>query len=308
MQAYILSRIVQGVIVLIGASLLIFVLVRLTGNPVQLLLPAEASQEDIARVTRELGLDKPIYEQYATFVSNTLHGDFGTSIRYRRPVGELLSYRFMNSLQLGGLSFLLAVMIGLPLGVLAAVRRGSSIDALARGLALFGQSVPSFWLGVVLIAVFAGWLKVLPAARMGGPENFVLPLITLTVTGFLLSGVVRFIRSGMLDVLKTDYVKLARAKGQPERVVIWKHAFKNAAIPLVTFLGFYLALLFGGASLVIETVFAWPGVGTLLNDAILSRDFPIVQAVTIIFVAGFVVANILVDILYVYLDPHIRYH
>ncbi len=307
MRRYIATRLIQSVIVLIGASILIFVLVRLTGNPVHLLVPLEASQEDIARVTRELGLDKPVWEQYSIYMSNLIHGDFGTSIRYKRPVGDLIGYRFWNSLQLGGLSLVLALALGLPLGVLSAVRRGSALDIGARGIALFGQSVPSFWLGIMLIAVFAGWLKVLPAARMGGPETFVLPVITLTATGFLLSGVIRFLRSGMLGVLSADYVKLARAKGQSERAVIWKHAFKNAVIPLVTFLGFYLALLLGGASLVVETVFAWPGIGMLLNEAIMSRDFPVVQAVVIITVAGFVFANILIDVLYGYLDPRIRY-
>ncbi len=307
MSRYILGRVLQGVIVLVGASILIFVLVRLTGNPVYLLLPMEASQEEVARVSSKLGLDKPIHEQYLIFASNTVRGDFGESIRYKRPVAELLGYRFQNSLRLGGAALVLAILIGLPLGVLAALRRGGAIDIVARGIAVFGQSVPSFWLGIVLIAVFAGWLKVLPAALMGGPETYVLPVITLTLTGFLLSGVLRFLRSGMLEELGAEYIKLARAKGQPERVVIWKHAFKNASTPLVTFIGFYLAMLIGGASLVVETVFAWPGVGTLLYEAITSRDFPVVQAVALITVAGFVVVNILIDILYGYLDPRVRY-
>lgn len=307
MQQYILKRILEGFVVLIGASMLVFAVIRLTGDPVVLLLPNDATLEDAARMRAQLGLDRPIYEQYGIFLSDAVRGNFGNSIRSKRPVGELLPERMFNSLQLGGLSLVLALVIGLPLGVLSAVHRGTAVDYLARGLALFGQSVPSFWLGIVLIAVFAGWLNVLPAARMTGPESFVLPVITLTVSGFLLSGVVRFVRSGMLDVLDSEYVKLARAKGLTERVVIWKHALRNAAIPLVTFLGFYLTLLLGGAGLVIETVFAWPGVGTLLNQAILARDFPVVQAVVIIFMAGFIVANLLVDILYGVLDPRIRF-
>jgi len=307
MGRYLLGRLIQGVIVLIGASVLVFVLVRLSGNPVNLLLPMEASQEDIARVTRDLGLDKPIHEQYAIYASSMVRGDFGTSIRYKRPVAELLGYRFWNSVQLGGLSLVLSVLIALPLGVVAAVRRGGVIDIVARGLAVFGQSVPAFWLGLVLIVVFAEWLKVLPAGRMAGPASYVLPVITLTLTGFLLSGMVRFLRSGMLEVLGSEYIKLARAKGQPERSVIWKHAFKNAVIPMVTFLGFYVTMLIGGASLVVEIVFAWPGVGTLLYDAIMSRDFPVVQAVTLIIVAAFTVINIVIDVLYAYLDPRIRY-
>ena len=307
MRRYLFGRLIQGVIVLIGASLLVFVLVRLSGNPVYLLLPLEASEEDVARVTRDLGLDKPIYEQYAIYVSNMVRGDFGMSIRYKRPVMELLGYRLFNSVKLGGLSLLLSLLIALPLGILAAVRRGGIIDIVARGLAVFGQSVPSFWLGLVLLVVFAGWLKVLPAGRMVGPASYVLPVITLALTGFLLSGIVRFLRSGMLEVLDSEYIKLARAKGQPERVVIWKHAFKNGVIPMVTFLGFYVTMLIGGASLVVETVFAWPGVGTLLYGAIMSRDFPIVQAVTLIIMAAFAVINIVIDVLYAYLDPRIRY-
>lgn len=308
MTGFIFNRLLQGAIVLLGASALVFVLVRMTGNPATLLLPADASQEDYARLTAQLGLDRPLYEQYGVFLGDMARGNFGSSIRLRRPVAELIGPGLANSMQLGGLSFVFALALGIPLGILAAVKRGTPIDFLARTLALLGQSVPSFWLGIVMIAVFAGWLQVLPAAGAGTPAHYVLPVITLTVTGFLLSGTVRFLRSGMLEVLDSDYIKLARAKGLAERVVIWKHAFRNAVIPLVTFLGFYLTLLVGGASLVVETVFAWPGVGSLLNQAILARDFPVVQAVVIIFVAGFVVSNLLVDLLYAYLDPRIRYH
>lgn len=306
MKRYIMSRLIQGVVVLFAASLLVFVLVRLTGSPVYLMLPIEATQQDLERANREMGLDKPVYVQYAVFAVNMLRGNFGNSIRTKHPVGDLLGERFMNSLQLGGMSLVFALIIGLPLGVLAAVKRGA-FDALARGIALFGQSVPSFWLAIMLVAVFAGWQKMLPAAGIGGLQYYVLPVFTLTVTGFLLSGVIRFQRSGMLEVLNADYIKLVRAKGLPESVVIWKHALKNASIPMVTFLGFYVALLFGGATLVVETVFAWPGVGLLLYQSILARDFPVVQAVTIIFVGGFVVVNIFIDILYAYLDPRIRY-
>lgn len=307
MQRYILSRILQGLVVLVVSSLLIFITVRLTGSPVSLLLPADATQADVDRLTRELGLDRPIHEQYLAFASNTLRGDFGNSIMTKRPVMELVMDRLPNSMRLGGLSLTLALALGLPLGVVAAVRRGSFLDILARTLAVLGQSVPSFWLAIVLIAIFAGWLKILPAARLEGPGSYVLPVLTLTLSGFLFSGTVRFVRSGMLDVLNTEYVKLARAKGLSESKVVWKHALRNAAIPLVTFLGFYFALLIGGASLVIETVFAWPGVGTLLNQAAFSRDFPVVQALVVIFVVAFVIINLLVDILYAFLDPRIRF-
>jgi peptide/nickel transport system permease protein len=305
--SYIVGRLVQAVIVLLGASIFIFVLVRLTGSPVQLLAPADATPQDIQRITRELGLDAPLHEQYFTFVSKLVQGDLGNSVRTRRPVAQLMGERLWNSAQLGLLGLLSSLLIGIPLGVLAAVRRDGPLDLLARGIALIGQSIPSFVLGFVLVAVFAGWLNLLPAGRMGGPLNYVLPVVCLTISGFLLSGVVRFVRSGMLDALGSDYIRMARAKGLSERATIWRHAFPNAAIPLVTFTGFYIVLLLGGASLIVETVFAWPGVGTLLNQAVSSRDYPIVQGVVVVYVTISVLANLLVDVLYVYLDPRIRY-
>jgi peptide/nickel transport system permease protein len=305
--SYIVGRLVQAVIVLLGASIFIFVLVRLTGSPVQLLAPADATPQDIQRITRELGLDAPLHEQYFTFLSKLVQGDLGNSVRTRRPVAQLMGERLWNSAQLGLLGLLSSLLIGIPLGVLAAVRRDGPLDLLARGIALIGQSIPSFVLGFVLVAVFAGWLNLLPAGRMGGPLNYVLPVVCLTISGFLLSGVVRFVRSGMLDALGSDYIRMARAKGLSERATIWRHAFPNAAIPLVTFTGFYIVLLLGGASLIVETVFAWPGVGTLLNQAVSSRDYPIVQGVVVVYVTISVLANLFVDVLYVYLDPRIRY-
>ena len=307
MARFLISRISQGVIVQFGASLLIFALVRLTGDPASLLLPAQASPEDFARVRAQLGLDRPLYEQYAIFLSRAAVGDFGSSTQLRQPVRDLIGARLPNSLKLGGLVLVCAMAIGVPLGILAAVRRGSAVDAAARGLALLGQSVPSFWLAIVLGAIFAGKLRWLPAARADEVSSYVLPVVTLTVSGFLLSGIIRFVRSGMLEVLGMDYVKLARAKGLPERTVLMRHAFRNASIPLVTFLGFYLTLLLGGASLLVETVFAWPGVGPLLASAVLARDFPVVQAIVILYVLGFVVISIVIDIVYAYLDPTFRF-
>jgi peptide/nickel transport system permease protein len=304
---FLISRISQGIVVLVGASMLIFVLVRLTGDPASLLLPPDATIQDLARVRAQLGLDRPLYEQYAIFLSSAATGDFGTSIQLKQPVRDLVAARLPNSLKLGGLVLFFALAIGVPLGILAAVRRGSGVDVLARGIALLGQSVPSFWFAIVLGAVFAGKLRWLPAARADEVSSFILPVFTLTTTGLLLSGTIRFVRSGMLDVLGTDYVKLARAKGLPERAVLLRHAFRNASIPLVTFLGFYLTLLLGGTSLLVETVFAWPGVGPLLASAVLSRDFPIVQAIVILYVLGFVVISILIDIIYAYLDPTVRF-
>jgi peptide/nickel transport system permease protein len=304
---YLGKRLMQGAIVLLGASMLVFVLVRATGNPAVMLLPSDASNEDIARMTEQLGLDKPIPEQYAIFITRAIRGDFGTSIQLHRPVLELLGDRFPNSMKLGALTLLFAVSIGIPLGTLAAVKRGTAIDGAALGIAMAGQSSPGFWLAIVLTAIFAGILKLLPAARADSWQSYILPVATLVTTGHLLSGSIRFMRAGMLDVLSADYIRTARAKGLSEIAVLRRHAFKNAAIPLVTFLGFYATLLLGGASLIVETVFGWPGMGPLLATAVLARDFPIVQAVTLIYVMGFVVVSILVDILYAYLDPNIRF-
>jgi peptide/nickel transport system permease protein len=307
MGAYVLGRLAQAVLVLFAASIAIFILVRLTGSPVLLLAPADATPKDIEQITHDLGLDAPVPLQYWTFASSMARGDFGRSVRTRTPVAELLADRLWNSAQLGGLGLVCSLLLGIPLGVLAATHRDRPLDLLARGVALVGQSVPSFVLGFLLVAVFAGWLHVLPAGRLTGPQSYVLPVACLTISGFLLSGVVRFVRSGMLDALGADYVRMARAKGLRERAVNWRHAFPNAAIPLVTFTGFYIVLLVGGASLVVETVFAWPGVGTLLSQAIVSRDYPIVQAVAVIYVGVSIVSNLVVDLLYGYLDPRIRY-
>jgi peptide/nickel transport system permease protein len=301
------KRVLQGLLALIGASMIIFVLVRLTGNPAVLMLPPDASQADIARVTAQLGLDKPIPEQYAIFVSGVVRGDFGDSLQLHQPVLSLIAQRLPYSLALGGLSLLFAVLIGIPLGAISALKRGTAIDHVARGIAVLGQSIPGFWLAIILIAIFAGKLNLLPAAQANTWQSYILPVATLVATGFLLSGTIRFLRSGMLDVLSEDYIRTARAKGLTEFLVVSRHAFKNAVIPLVTFLAFYLVALIGGASLIVETVFAWPGIGPLLAGAVLSRDFPVVQAVTILYVAGLIVMSIVVDLLYAFLDPTIRF-
>ncbi|MGH2520666.1 MAG: ABC transporter permease [Chloroflexota bacterium] len=307
MIAFIGRRLLQGLIVLLGASMLIFGLVRATGNPAALLLPPYATQEQVAALMHQLGLDQPLYTQYWIFLQRAVHGNFGTSLQLQTPVLLLLEQRVPNSLKLAGLSLLFALLIGLPLGITAATRQGGFVDHASTGLATIGQSIPSFWLAIVFVAVFAGKLRLLPAAEANGVSSYVLPVAAFTITGFLLSGTIRFVRSGMLEVLNLDYVKVARAKGLPERLVIWRHALRNALIPLVTFLGFYITLLVGGVSLAVELVFAWPGLGPLLYDAVLARDFPVVQAVVIIYVAAFVVMSIVVDLIYLLLDPTVAY-
>ncbi len=306
MQRYIAGRLIQCLVTLLVISLLVFALARLTGNPLDVMLPIDASAEIQEEMSRELGLDQPIYVQYARFVLSLLHGDLGTSIRTRKPVAELIGLRLPNTLKLVSFSTAMALLIALPLGVVAATRKGGFWDVGARTVALFGQSVPTFWAGIVLISIFAVNLDVLPAGRKEGIESYVLPAVTLGLFGFMLAGVVRLLRGSMLDVLDSEYVKFARMKGLAESVVTWKHALKNALIPVVTFVGFYFGILMAG-SVVVETVFAWPGIGRLAFEAVQWRDYPVIQGVVLLVSTIILAANLVVDILYAYIDPRIRY-
>ena len=306
MQRYIAGRLIQCLVTLLVISLLVFALARLTGNPLDVMLPIDASAEIQEEMSRELGLDQPIYVQYARFVQSLLHGDLGTSIRTRKPVAELIGLRLPNTLKLVSFSTGMALLIALPLGVIAATRKGGFWDVGARTVALFGQSVPTFWAGIVLISIFAVNLDILPAGRKEGIESYVLPAVTLGLFGFMLAGVVRLLRGSMLDVLDSEYVKFARLKGLAESVVTWKHALKNALIPVVTFVGFYFGILMAG-SVVVETVFAWPGIGRLAFEAVQWRDYPVIQGVVLLVSTIILAANLVVDILYAYIDPRIRY-
>ena len=306
MQRYIAGRLIQCLVTLLLISLLVFALARLTGNPLDVMMPIDASAELQAEMSRELGLDQPMYVQYARFVQSLLHGDLGTSIRTRKPVAELIGLRLPNTLKLVSFSTGMALLIALPLGVIAATRKSGFWDVGARTVALFGQSVPTFWAGIVLISVFAVNLDLLPAGRKEGIESYVLPAVTLGLFGFMLAGVVRLLRGSMLDVLDSEYVKFARMKGLAESVVTWKHALKNALIPVVTFVGFYFGILMAG-SVVVETVFAWPGIGRLAFEAVQWRDYPVIQGVVLLVSTIILAANLVVDILYAYIDPRIRY-
>ena len=306
MQRYIAGRLIQCLVTLLVISLLVFALARLTGNPLDVMLPIDASAEIQEEMSRELGLDQPIYLQYARFVQSLLHGDLGTSIRTRKPVAELIGLRLPNTLKLVSFSTGMALLIALPLGLIAATRKSGFWDVAARTVALFGQSVPTFWAGIVLITIFAVNLDILPAGRKEGIESYVLPAVTLGLFGFMLAGVVRLLRGSMLDVLDSEYVKFARIKGLAESAVTWKHALKNALIPVVTFVGFYFGILMAG-SVVVETVFAWPGIGRLAFEAVQWRDYPVIQGVVLLVSTIILAANLVVDILYAYIDPRIRY-
>ncbi len=304
MQRFIIQRFLQAIVALLILSVLIFGMVRLTGDPTLLMLPEDATAEDIAILQRALGLDRPLPVQYWVFISNAIQGDFGRSVKGQLPVGDIIKERLPYSIRLGAASLLVTLVIALPLGVLAAVNKGSLLDTVAQIIAVLGQSMPMFWVGIVLIQIFAVYLRLLPSGGTGSLAHYVLPAFTLG--WWLVAGIMRLLRSSLLETLDGEFIKLARIKGLTEVRVIWKHALRNALIPVVTFGGIYIAILIT-ASILVETVFAWPGVGRLVYESIVFRDFPVVQAV-VMMMAGFViVTSLVVDILYAYLDPRIRY-
>ena len=303
MQRYVLKRILQSLLTLLVLSVIIFMVCRLTGDPVVLMLPDDASYEDVVQLRTALGLDRPLPVQYWRFLKNAVQGDFGRSIKGQVPVLDLIKDRFPNSIKLGLVSLLITIVLAFPLGVVAAVKKGTAVDTLANLIAVLGQSLPQFWVGIVLIQVFAVYLRWLPVAGTGSLWHYILPGFTLG--WFLVAGIMRLLRSSMLDVLDSEFVKLARIKGVPGWSVVWKHALKNAVMPVLTFAAIYLAILITGAILV-ETVFAWPGLGQLIYQGIVYRDFPVIQAVVLLTAVIVVSINLIVDITYAYLDPRIR--
>jgi peptide/nickel transport system permease protein len=304
MQRYIVRRLLQGVVVLILVATIVFFLGRLTGNPADLMLPEDATPEDRQALIKTLGLDRPYHQQFLIFMADAVRGDLGMSIRYREPAVEVFFSRLPNTLKLIPATVGLALVLAIPLGIVAAVHRGSWLDTILGTLAVCGIATPSFWLGVVLIYIFSVCLGWLPSARMGGVEYYVLPTITLGIP--LVAGFTRLIRSSMLEVLDSEFIKLARLKGVTELLVLGKHGLRNALIPVLTLFGVFLATLVTGA-IVTETVFAWPGIGRLTFEAVIFRDYPLLQAVVILDAVLVLGVNLVVDILYAYVDPRIRY-
>ena len=304
MQRFLARRFLIAVLTLLVVSLIIFVMSRAAGDPRHVFLDDYSTQADWDRLTVNLGLDKPYYHQYWIFLKDALRGNFGKSIKEGRPVTEIIMERLPATFQLGLAAFLFSVLVGMPLGVLSAVKRGSSLDITGKVVALIGQSAPTFWLGIMLMFIFAVWLGWLPPYGKQEWSSIILPAVTLG--WFYASANLRLIRSAMLDVLDSEYIKLARAKGVSGRTVIWKHALRNSLIPALTFAGVTLGALVTG-SLVVETVFAWPGLGQLAVQALLGNVYPLLQAVVIIFTIMYVLAALLVDVLYSYIDPRIRY-
>lgn len=303
MQRYIVIRFLQSVVTLLILSVVIFVLVRMSGNPVLLMLPETASKEDYKRMEEQLGLDRPVYQQYGIFLFNALKGDFGKSIRTRKPVISSIKEALPNSIKLVTVAFVIGFALSIPLGIMAAVKKGTIWDNFARVVAGLGQSLPTFWVGLMMIWVFVIALNILPASGMGSWLHYLMPATCLGI--FLMAGVARLLRSSMLEVLDSEYIKMARIKGVKESMVIWKHALRNSLLSVVSFGGMYIAIMITGAIL-IETVFAWPGFGRLAYSAIVNQDFPLIQGVVLTAGAVVMVANFLTDILYAYLDPRIR--
>jgi peptide/nickel transport system permease protein len=304
MARYALKRVVVGFICLIGVSLIIFIAVRLTGDPTELLLPEDATKEDFEKLRAELGLDKPIPVQYFIFIKEAAKGNFGRSVRWKRPATELVLSRIPATLQLGAFAFCLAVSFGLLAGVTSAKLRGTPFDLVVRVAAMFGLSMPTFWLGIMFILIVAVQLRWLPTSGRGGFEHMILPAVTMA--GHAAASMSRLSRSAMLNVLGSDYIKMARVKGNPEWRILWKHGLKNAAIPVVTLAGIQMAAVIGH-TVVVETVFAWPGIGKLIIDGIYARDYAVVQAGICFVSAIYITINIGVDLVYGLLDPQIRY-
>jgi len=304
MKRFIVKRMGYAALSLILLSLIIFLLVRLTGDPAVLLVEPGASKEDMAAVRVQLGLDRPIWVQYGQFVSSLLRGDFGHSFYYRTPVLELYMSRFPHSLMLALAAMAFSLIVGIPSGIIAAVRVNRWWDSAGKIFALLGLSLPSFWVGLVMILFFSVYLGWLPSSGAGTPLHLIMPAFALG--WYFAAAHMRLTRSAMLEVLGSEYVKLARLKGLPEALVIAKHAFKNALIPVLTLAGINLVIMVNVA-VVVETVFAWPGVGRLLFEGISFRDFPVVHATVIINGAMVVVVSFLVDVLYAVIDPRIRF-
>jgi peptide/nickel transport system permease protein len=300
---FVLKRCLYALGSLFILSVTIFLLIRLTGDPVTLLAAPDAKEADLQAIRVQLGLDRSWPVQYVHFVGDALRGDFGTSLYYRVPAGALYWQRLPASLQLAAASMAISLLVGLSVGILAAVNVGRWWDSVGKLIALLGLSMPSFWLGLLLIYFFAVTLHWLPTSGMGTPAHLVMPAIALS--GYFTAAHMRLTRSSMLDVLGSEYVKLARLKGLPERLVLIKHAFKNALIPVLTLAGINLVLMINVA-VVVETVFAWPGIGRLLYEGIEFRDFPVVQTVVLLGGVMVIVANLTVDILYAWIDPRIR--
>jgi peptide/nickel transport system permease protein len=305
MFQYVIKRLFSTIPVLFGISLLLFFMLRaLPGDPAQVLAGQMATQEDIEIMRHQLGLDRPIFVQYAAFLGRLARFDLGRSARTQNPVIQEVWARLPNTLLLAVVAITLACLFGIPAGIISAVRPYTLLDYLVTSTALFGISMPVFWLGLMLVVLFSIMLNWLPAGGTGSWKHVILPSITLAA--FVMAFIARMTRSSMMEVLSQDYTTTARSKGLKEQVVIIKHALKNALIPIITVIGLQFGLLLGGAVLT-ETVFAWPGLGRLIVDSILARDYPVIQGAILIFALLYILVNLIIDLIYAFVDPRIRY-
>lgn len=302
-MAFLLRRALQAIATVLLMSLIVFVLSRVTGSPLDFILSPLATEEEFAREAARLGLDRPILVQYFTFLGQVVQGDFGTSIYYKEPVISMIFSRLGSTVFLASTAFILGAGLGLPFGVAAASRRRSKVDTGARTIALLGQSVPTFLVGIVLIEIFAVRLAWLPTGGRDELATFVLPGVTLAA--YVFAAILRLTRSSMIEVLSSDYITLAMIKGTPRWRVVWHHALRNALIPVLTFSGLLLAQLLVGA-IVVETVFAWPGLGRLAFLSAAQRDYPLLQAIVVFITVVFVTMSFIVDMLLTFLDPRVR--
>jgi peptide/nickel transport system permease protein len=303
MGSYIVRRLWQSLIVLFGVIVITFLISRVMGDPVVLLLPPDASPEQRVTLKHDLGLDKPLYVQLAIYVSKVVQGDFGRSFRHNQPVLRLVLEKFPATLYLTTVAMIISVIIALPLGIISAVRRGSIFDRIAMALAVLGQSIPNFWAGIMFILLFAVEFRLFPPSGYAGWKAVVLPACTLAL--FFAASTARLTRSNVLDELDTDYVRYARLKGVPERVVLLRHVIRNAFISILNIVALNFGLLLGGA-VITEFIFSWPGIGRLSIDAIYGRDFPVVQATVIITAFCFILINLFVDVVYMATDPRVK--
>jgi peptide/nickel transport system permease protein len=295
---------IQAIILILLVATIVFIIVRLTGNPLDVVSDPRATEESRQLIAEKLGLDKPFVVQYGIFIVNLMRGDFGTSFISQEPCLKLFAQRLPATLELTGSAMLLALIIAIPIGVYSASRRGGVVDGVGRIFAFIGMAAPMFWTGIMAILIFSVKLHLLPAGGRSGIESFVIPTVVMAWVGA--AGLLRLTRSSMIDILNLDYIKMARAKGLSERVVLWKHALKNAILPVLTFFVLLFVLIIGNA-VVAETVFSWPGVGRLLINAVVSRDYPLVQTIVILLCFIYIGANLMVDLLYALLNPKIRY-
>ena len=296
-------RLIRLIVALWAVVTVVFVVMRLSGDPVPLLLPPDAPIAEMERLRHEMGLDRPIFVQYGVFVNQAVRGDFGRSIHFRVSAIRVAWERVPATLELALASFLCAIVVAVPAGVLSAVRRGSAYDNIVMGVALIGQAAPTFYIGIMLILTCSLWLGLFPTSGRGDWRHLVLPAVTLGA--FAMASIARITRSAVLEILGADYIRTARAKGLPEFWTIVKHTMRNAAVPIVTIVGLQLGNLLGGA-VVTETIFSWPGIGRLAIQSIFNRDYPVVQSCVFLTAAVFVVLNFLVDLAYGILDPRIR--